>query len=149
RTGERHAFACTQHEMSTHGSEPVHVVQRRGPGSDGVTELPTAKPPRSDRPATSRATPSLYPDRSYDSYAWGMTVDLAACIGCSACTVACQAGNNIPVVGPEEVARGREMHWIRIDLYQLDGAGQTQFQPMACQHCENAPCEVVCPVGAT
>lgn len=91
--------------------------------------------------------PSLYPEREDAAHAWGMAIDLDACIGCNACLVACQAENNVPAVGPVEVARGREMHWLRIDLYHEDDA--THFQPVPCMHCETAPCEPVCPVHAT
>ena len=93
--------------------------------------------------------PSLLPDHHDDTYAWAMVIDTAACIGCNACVVACQAENNVPVVGPEEIARGRDMHWLRVDVYDLPQAGNRGFQPVPCMQCEHAPCEPVCPVEAS
>lgn len=109
-----------------------------------IAELAAGKRP-GVRPGERLAT--LYPPFPYDTYAWAMVIDNAACIGCNACVVACQAENNVPVVGPDQVAVGRDMHWLRVDAYVVNE--RPGFSPVPCMQCEHAPCEPVCPVAAS
>ena len=141
KTGVKAELATTQHHFSMEGRRPIRTTTLAQFRSD--PSLATA--------GENRPNPNLYQPVPGDGYAWAMSINLDACIGCSACTIACQAENNIPVVGKEEVLRGREMHWIRVDRYYEGAAEQprTLFQPVPCMQCEQAPCEVVCPVEAT
>jgi MoCo/4Fe-4S cofactor protein with predicted Tat translocation signal len=144
RTGENYPIASTQEH---------HLMEARNPARIATLEAYTAKPAiiqeMGHRP---QRTMTLYPEHEYNGHKWGMAIDLSACTGCGACTVACVAENNIPVVGKDEVKVGREMHWIRVDHYftgtDLDNPGSVH-QPIPCMQCEAAPCEVVCPVAAT
>jgi MoCo/4Fe-4S cofactor protein with predicted Tat translocation signal len=143
KTGERYPLACTQFHHLMEGRDLV----RAGTVAEYRKNANFFRP----RDEREEPSPSLYPGFKYDGYAWGMSIDINACIGCNACVVACEAENNGPVVGKKEVLRGREMHWIRIDRYfkgALDNP-ETYHQPVPCMQCENAPCEMVCPVGAT
>jgi molybdopterin-containing oxidoreductase family iron-sulfur binding subunit len=143
KTGAQYALACTQFH---------HLMEGRDLVRAGTIEQYRKNPKfLIERESEKEAPGTLYPGYKYDGYAWGMSIDVNACIGCNACVAACHAENNGPVVGKQEVLRGREMHWIRIDRYHRGEPSnpETYHQPVPCMQCENAPCELVCPVGAT
>ncbi|MBM3770338.1 MAG: 4Fe-4S dicluster domain-containing protein [Acidimicrobiia bacterium] len=143
RTGDGYSLACTQGHHSMQGRGMVRALTK-----EEFLRHPEAvhegfeSPPR---------TLTLVPEYKYEGYKWGMAIDVNVCTGCNACVIGCQAENNIPVVGKAQVLRGREMHWLRVDQYHRGAPEnpETFFQPVPCQQCENAPCEVVCPVNAT
>ena len=144
KTGERSRLAGTQGHQTMQGRNLVRMA---------TTEEFRKHPDFARDPGDHEGghQPSFYPAHKYEGYAWGMAIDLNACTGCNACVMACQSENNSPVVGKAEVLAGREMHWIRVDRYYKGGveAPETVHQPVLCMQCENAPCEPVCPVGAT
>jgi molybdopterin-containing oxidoreductase family iron-sulfur binding subunit len=154
RTGRRHALASTQtyntltvpEKFARFDREPRPVIQE-------TTLAALAKNPASGVEEHEDNKNDLWPaDHETAGPRWGMVIDLSACTGCSGCVIACQAENNIPVVGKDEVRRNRAMHWLRIDRYYSEpapGMVDAAFQPMFCQQCGNAPCETVCPTLAT
>jgi molybdopterin-containing oxidoreductase family iron-sulfur binding subunit len=137
-TGGRRELLQTQHDFSRPDPQTDEVITLED--YLGHEATPADAPPA-----------SLYPERLDDTgYGWAMVIDESLCIGCSACVAACQAENNIPVVGPDEVANHRIMHWLRVDTHQVpDDPTPTRFQPVPCMQCETAPCEPVCPVEAS
>jgi MoCo/4Fe-4S cofactor protein with predicted Tat translocation signal len=138
-----HDLASTQHHFSMEGRGLIQIETL----DDYKIDPRKAQEAQPDPPPQE----NLYPPHEYKNHAWAMSIDLNTCVGCNACIVACQSENNIPVVGKDQVLKGREMHWLRVDRY-FEGPPEEpamHFQPVACMQCEDAPCEVVCPVGAT
>ena len=144
KTGESYQLASTQDHWSLEGRNLVRVATSQEFAAEPAFAA------KEEHLAPSMLT--MYGTQfKYEGNAWGMTIDQNVCTGCNACVVACVAENNVPVVGKDQVLNGREMHWLRIDRYYTGDieSPDTYHQPMPCQQCENAPCEVVCPVAAT
>jgi molybdopterin-containing oxidoreductase family iron-sulfur binding subunit len=140
-TGQGGEMLTTQHYFKLDAEE--HDILR----SLARVDLSHAEAGASDKGPN---LPTLLPQYDYDSYKWAMVIDTTLCIGCNACVIACQSENNVPVVGPGEIGMGRDMHWLRVDTYFVNGEGNPPgFQPVPCMHCEHAPCEPVCPVAAS
>jgi len=150
KTGQTYHLASTQGMQSMDTPDGDHRPLVREASLEEYKKHPDFAKEEGEAPGKDD---TLYPNYDYDKheYEWGMAIDLNKCVGCNNCIVACQAENNIPVVGQHQTLLGRHMHWIRVDVYyQGDRDNPKAFQqPVPCMHCENAPCEVVCPVGAT
>jgi Fe-S-cluster-containing dehydrogenase component len=151
KTGLQYELAATQVHFNMEGRD----LLREGPIEEYLKDREKLREEQ-EKQHKELHDLSLYPEVDYknqgNGYAWGMSIDLNSCVGCNACMIACQSENNIPIVGKEQVIRSREMHWIRIDAYFKGDANKPSgpfFQPVPCMHCENAPCEPVCPVHAT
>jgi MoCo/4Fe-4S cofactor protein with predicted Tat translocation signal len=157
KTGKKYAFAAVQHQYAIdfdgHSGElESETAFRRDLVQIATLEEFRNNPDFARNPADEAVKDlSIYPGFKYEGYSWGMSIDLNRCVGCNACVVACQSENNIAVVGKDQVMRGRVMHWIRIDTYFRGGLDNPEmyYEPLPCMQCENAPCEYVCPVGAT
>ncbi len=145
KVGGKHEFATTQHTQTMEEGEPIRIATL-----DEYKKTPQFVDQKEEqKPLPNELT--LYPDYRYQGYKWGMTIDLNACVGCGSCMMACQSENNIAVVGKIEVTRGRHMNWLRVDRYFKGNWDNPElyYQPVPCMQCENAPCELVCPVAAT
>ncbi len=176
KTAEKYDVAITQTHMSSEGRPTIHeftldefkknpkaLLEERWAEIGEFTHQPTeeeGKESKEEKAMNAKAEEgyrehgTLYPNYEYNGIKWGLSVDLNACTGCGACIIGCQAENNVSVVGKDHVLKSHEMHWIRVDRYfsgkpDDPDSIQTIFQPLMCQHCDNAPCENVCPVSAT